>query len=161
MKRQADPRLLRALVSHRVLVLSNTLARAAARHYPRRFGVRLPEWRVIDALHAGRAITAIEISQWLHTDKAWVGRSVERLIAGGYVTRRPDPEHGRRQILSLTAKGERAYEAVATAARRRNDNLLQALTAEERDVLERALGKLQDRATDMLARGDLGFGGRR
>lgn len=161
MKRASDPRLLRALVSHRVLVLSNTLARAAARHYPRRFGVRLPEWRVIDALHAGRAITAIEISQWLHTDKAWVGRSVERLIAGGYVKRRPDPEHGRRQILSLTAKGERAYEAVATAARRRNDNLLQALTAEERDVLERALGKLQDRATEMLGRADLGFGGKK
>jgi hypothetical protein len=31
-----------------VLVLSNTLARAAARYYPRRFGVRLAEWRVID-----------------------------------------------------------------------------------------------------------------
>src|SRR5690349_12062523 len=110
MKSAADPRLLRALVSHRVLVLSNTLARAAARYYPRRFGIRLPEWRVIDALHAGRGITAIEISQWLHTDKAWVGRSVERLVAAGHVRRRPDPEHGRRQLLWLTPKGERAYE---------------------------------------------------
>ena len=158
MTRPSDPRLLRALVSHRVLVLSNTLARAAARYYPRRFGVRLAEWRVIDALHAGRGITAIEISQWLHTDKAWVGRSVERLFAAGYVRRRPDPDHGRRQILSLTAKGERAYEAIAAAARRRNDNLLEALSAGERDVLERALGKLQDRATDMLGRADFGFG---
>ena len=49
--------------------------------------------------------------------------TVERLIAAGHVKRRPDPEHGRRQILTLTAKGERAYEAVATAARRRNDAL--------------------------------------
>ena len=63
MQHSDDPRLLRGLVSHRVLVLSNTLALAAARYYPRRFGIRLAEWRVIDALHAGRGITAIRISQ--------------------------------------------------------------------------------------------------
>jgi DNA-binding MarR family transcriptional regulator len=160
MKRSDDPRLLRALVSHRVLVLSNTLARAAARYYLQRFGVRLAEWRVIDALHAGRGITAIEVSQWLQTDKAWVGRSVERLIAAGYVRRKPDPEHGRRMILRLTAKGERSYEVIALAARQRHDNLLEALTLAEREVLERALGKLQARAATMLARQDLGFGGK-
>src|SRR3954468_15916736 len=114
-----DPRLLNALLSHRVLVLSNTLALAAARHYPRRFGVRLPEWRVIDALHAGVEMSANDISRWLRTDKAWVGRSVDRLIRGGYVRRRADPGHGRRLLLSLTAKGRRAYRAVAAAARRR------------------------------------------
>ena len=132
MTRSGDPRLLRGLLSHRVLVLSNTLARAAARYYPRRFGVRLPEWRVIDALHAGRGISANQISQWLQTDKAWVGRSVERLIAAGYVRRRPDPKHGRRLLLTLTAKGERAYGAIAAAAQRRHDNVLKALSAEER-----------------------------
>jgi len=158
MKRSGDPRLLRGLLSHRVLVLSNTLARAAARYYPRRFGIRLPEWRVIDALHAGRGISANQISQWLLTDKAWVGRSVERLIAAGYVRRRPDPEHGRRLLLTLTAKGERAYAAIAVAARRRHDNALEVLTAEEREVLERILGKLQARAEEMLAEPGLGFG---
>jgi DNA-binding MarR family transcriptional regulator len=160
-KRPEDPRLLRGLLSHRVLVLSNTLARAAARYYPRRFGVRLAEWRVIDALHAGRGISANQISQWLRTDKAWVGRSVERLIAAGYVRRRPDPEHGRRLLLSLTAKGERTYAAIAAAARRRHDNALAALSPAERKALERMLAKLQARAAEMLARRDLGFGGRR
>src|SRR6185436_2628448 len=151
MRRTDDPRLLRGLLSHRVLVLSNTLARAAARFYPRRFGVRLAEWRVIDALHAGRGISANQISQWLLTDKAWVKRSVDRLAAAGYVRRRPDPRHGRRLLLSLTAKGERAYAAIAVAARRRHDNVLGALAAEEREVLERILGKLQARAEEMLA----------
>lgn len=161
MKRSDDPRLLRGLLSHRVLVLSNTLALAASRYYPRRFGVRLAEWRVIDALHAGRGISANQISQWLLTDKAWVGRSVERLIAAGYVRRRPDPGHGRRLLLSLTAKGERMYADIAVAARRRHDNLLDALSAAEREVLERALGKAQARAEAMLAEPDFGFGRRR
>jgi len=166
MERNGDPRLLRGLLSHRVLVLSNTLARAAARFYPRRFGLRLAEWRVVDALHAGRGISANQISQWLQTDKAWVKRSVDRLSAAGYVRRRPDPEHGRRLLLTLTAKGERAYAAIAKAARRRHDNVLEALTAEERDVLESSLNKLQTRAEEMLAEPGLGFssppvGGRR
>ena len=161
MKRSGDPRLLRGLLSHRVLVLSNTLALAASRYYPRRFGVRLAEWRVIDALHAGRGISANQISQWLLTDKAWVGRSVERLITAGYVRRRPDPRHGRRLLLSLTAKGERTYAAIAVAARRRHDNLLDALSATQREVLELALGKLRVRAAAMLAEPDLGFGRRR
>jgi DNA-binding MarR family transcriptional regulator len=156
--KSGDPRLLRGLLSHRVLVLSNTLARAAARYYPRRFGVRLAEWRVIDALHAGRGISANQISQWLQTDKAWVGRSVERLIASGYVRRRPDPQHGRRLLLTLTAKGERAYAAIAAAAQRRHDNILKALTAEEREILERILNKLQVRAEEMLGDSGLGFG---
>jgi DNA-binding MarR family transcriptional regulator len=152
-----DPRLLHALLSHRVLVLSNTLALAAARYYPRRFGVRLAEWRVIDALHAGREITANEISRWLRTDKAWVGRSVDRLIVAGYVRRRPDPRHGRRILLTLTRKGERTYAGIAAAARRRHKNLLEDLSAAERDRLEVMLAKLQARATTMLGEPDLGF----
>ena len=155
----ADPRLLRGLVSHRVLVLSNTLALAAARYYFRRFGVRLAEWRVIDALHAGAGrISANHISRWLQTDKAWVGRSVERLIASGYVRRRPDPDHGRRRLLALTSKGERAYAAIAAAARRRNQNLLRALSADERSALEGIFAKLQARAAKMLVDPELGFG---
>jgi DNA-binding MarR family transcriptional regulator len=161
MKRTDDPRLLRALVSHRVLVLSNTLALAASRYYPRRFRVRLAEWRVIDALHAGRGISANQISQWLRTDKAWVARSVERLIAAGYVRRKPDPGHGRRLLLNLTAKGERMYAAIAVAARRRHDNLLDALPAGQRAALEPALERLQARASAMLAEPDCGFGKRR
>jgi DNA-binding MarR family transcriptional regulator len=155
-----DPRLLRGLVSHRVLVLSNTLALAAARHYARRFGVRLAEWRVIDALHAGGGrISANHISRWLKTDKAWVGRSVARLVAAGYVRSRPDPAHRRRRLLALTRKGQQTYAAIAAAARKRNENLLRVLTPSERSALERILGKLQARAAGMLAAPTRGFGG--
>ena len=152
-----DPRLLRGLVSHRVLVLSNTLALAASRHYPRRFGVRLAEWRVIDALHAGRGISANQVSQWLKTDKGWVSRSVERLIRAGLARRRADPSHGRRKLLMLTAKGERAYRAISAAARRRNENLLAGFSSRERAALERALAALQAAASRLLSRPDLGF----
>jgi DNA-binding MarR family transcriptional regulator len=161
MSRSDDPRLLRFLLSHRLLVLSNTLALAASRHYAKRFGVRLAEWRVIDAVHAGGGISAQQISHWLRTDKAWVGRSVERLVGAGYVRRRPDPNHGRRLLLSLTAKGERTYAAIAAAAQRRNENILATLSTGERDALERAMSKLQARAGAMLAEPDLGFGKRR
>lgn len=157
MPRSDDPRLLSGLLSHRVLVLSNTLALAASRYYPRKFGVRLAEWRVIDALHAGGEISANQISQWLMTDKAWVSRSVERLIAEGYVRRSVDPGHGRRLLLRLTPKGERAYTAIAAAARRRNDNLLACLTAAQRQTLQVVLERLESRASMMRSTPHLGF----
>jgi len=157
MSRSDDPRLLGALVSHRVLVLSNTLALAASRYYPRRFGIRVPEWRVIDALHAGKGISANRIAQWLRTDKAWVKRSVDQLVAAGHVRRRADPTDARRFLLSLTAKGERTYEAIAAAARRRNENVLTALSSAERRALEGLLGKLQAQAAALLAEPDWGF----
>lgn len=154
-----DPRLLRGLVSHRVLVLSNTLALAASRYYARRFGVRLAEWRVIDALHAGGGgISANHISRWLKTDKAWVGRSVARLVAAGYVRSQRDPSNRRRRLLGLTKKGQHAYAEIAGAARQRNESLLRALTPGERSALERILGKLQARAAAMLAEPAHGFG---
>ncbi|HEX5803782.1 MAG TPA: MarR family winged helix-turn-helix transcriptional regulator [Azospira sp.] len=155
--RSDDPRLLSGLLSHRVLVLSNTLALAASRYYPRQFGVRLSEWRVIDALHAGGEISANQISQWLMTDKAWVSRSVERLIEEGYVRRAADPGHGRRLLIRLTAKGERAYAAIAAAARQRNENLLECLTAAQQQTLRIALERLEARAAAMLATPHLGF----
>ena len=157
MARSDDPRLLSGLLSHRVLVLSNTLALAASRYYPRQFGVRLSEWRVIDALHAGGEISANQISQWLMTDKAWVSRSVERLIEEGYVRRAADPGHGRRLLIRLTAKGERTYAAIAAAARQRNENLLECLTAAQRQTLRIALERLEARAGTMRAEQHLGF----
>ena len=50
---------------------------------------------------------------------------------------------------------------IAVAARRRHDNLLDALSAAEREVLERALGKAQARAGVMLVEPDFGFCRRR
>jgi DNA-binding MarR family transcriptional regulator len=119
--------------------------------------VRLSEWRVIDALHAGGEISANQISQWLMTDKAWVSRSVERLIEEGYVRRAADPGHGRRLLIRLTAKGERAYAAIAAAARQRNANLLECLTAAQQHTLRIALERLEARAATMLAAAHLGF----
>lgn len=157
MPRSDDPRLLSGLLSHRLLVLSNTLALAASRYYPRKFGVRLSEWRVIDALHAGGEISANQISQWLMTDKAWVSRSVERLIDEGYVRRSADPGHGRRMLIRLTAKGERAYAAIAAAAQQRHENLLASLTVAQQRTLHLALERLDSRAEAMLRTTHLGF----
>ena len=79
-------------------------------------------------------------------------------MRAGLARRRPDPDHGRRRLVTLTPKGMRTYRAIAAAARRRNENLLAGFKAAERAALERALGGLQARATFLLARADLGFG---
>ena len=83
---------------------------------------------------------------------------MERLVKAGYARRRPDPEHGRRQLLALTPKGERAYRDIAAAARQRNESLLAGFTGSQREALEQALAALQARASLLLSLPDLGFG---
>jgi DNA-binding MarR family transcriptional regulator len=64
-----------------------------------------------------------------------MNQAVNGLADAGYVVRTPDPEDGRRVLLSATAEGER----VASELRQRRnawlDGRLAALTAEERSTL--------------------------
>jgi DNA-binding MarR family transcriptional regulator len=73
-----------------------------------------------------------------------MAQTVREVEAAGWVSRRPDPDDGRRQILELTAQGLARIHANRAA---REDWLTQALDREldatERDELRDALALLQ------------------
>ena len=50
-------------LSYRILALSNTLGRWAAREYPARFGLTLPQWRILSVIATRGAPTAQEIGE--------------------------------------------------------------------------------------------------
>jgi DNA-binding MarR family transcriptional regulator len=74
-----------------------------------------------------------------------MAQTVHELEAAGLVTKRPDPEDGRRQLVELTGEGRRALHAARAA---REDWLAQAL---ERELDEREREQLQ-RAVELLGR---------
>src|SRR5438105_13039149 len=80
-----------AMVRYRVLLLSSTLGRWAAREYPRRFGVSLPEWRVLSIVAARSSVAVSAIADAISVDKAWISRTLRRLGRAGYVRARQDP----------------------------------------------------------------------
>lgn len=60
-------------------------------------------------------------------------RTVDRLAAGGWVTRSENPDSRREVIVELTPRGEHAVASVRTGRRRELDRILSTLPAEEQE----------------------------
>ena len=85
MPRTADLQLERFL-PYRLSVLSNTISSAIATDYSRRFGLSIPQWRVLAVLADTPNLTAAQISTRTAMDKVAVSRAIASL-RGGSVSR--------------------------------------------------------------------------
>jgi DNA-binding MarR family transcriptional regulator len=91
--------------------------RAAARNRAERSGVHLsrPAINLISALHASGPVRLSHLADLTDLEAPLVSREIARLCEGGYVRRASDPTDGRATIVSLSAKGARAYAAYRQA----------------------------------------------
>src|SRR5262245_31132101 len=137
-------------LSYRVLLLSNTLARWAAREYPRRFGVSLPEWRVLSIVAARSPVAVNAIADAVSVDKAWVSRTLRRLARGGYIRPRQDPRDERRVLIEITLKGRAKAEEMLRASQNRQRRLVAGLRSADLGRFLKMLASLQARAEAML-----------
>lgn len=137
------PRLdLDRFLPYRLSILSNRVSAAIARQYSERFGLTIPEWRVMAVLGRYPDISARDIARKTEMDKVQVSRAVASLVRARRVQRRRDRDDGRVQRLALTPRGEEIYAEIVPLARRLEDVLVSALTAEERGTLDALLARL-------------------
>lgn len=141
---------IRSLLTHRVLVLSNTFGRGAVRLYASRYGVLLAEWRLLGALAVEAPSSVTALAATLSMDKGALSRTAAALVKKGLVEMRPDSTDARRTEIGLTAAGRELYARVLPAAMDRQRRLLSVLTPVERAMLDKVLAKLQLQA-EMLA----------
>ncbi len=144
----------RKLLSHRLLVLSNTLGKGALRLYVGRYGVPLAEWRLLAALMTGQASTVNGLAALLATDKGWISRTAAALIRKGLVKAKPDDADARSFHIVVEAKGRMLYERVLPIALERNRKLLAVMSAAEARVLEDLLDRLQEQAERLTEEGE-------
>ncbi len=130
---------------YRLSVLANRVSRELSGLYAERFGIAIPEWRVIAVLGQSEDVSADFVCAQTDMDKVTVSRAVARLIEKRYVRRRSLPEDRRCSMLNLTAAGRRIYAEIVPLARDYERGLLDALSAAERTALEHALGALEAR----------------
>lgn len=99
--------------------------RDAARNRAERSGVFLsrPAISIISALHASGPVRLSRLSDLTDLEAPLVSREIARLCADEYVKRASDPTDGRATIVTLTAKGRRAYLAYREAT---DDIVIQA-----------------------------------
>jgi DNA-binding MarR family transcriptional regulator len=130
---------------YRLSILSNRASDAIARHYSDRFGLTVPEWRVMAVLGQTPGLSARDVAARTAMDKVQVSRAVALLVDGRRVRRDEDAVDGRITRLSLTAKGQAIYDEVVPLALHLEEVFLSALSPQERETLDRLMTKLTDR----------------
>lgn len=91
-----------AFMPYRLSVLSNVISRSVAALYADRFGLTIPEWRVMAVLGLEEtreeAMCANAVAARTEMDKVQVSRAVTRMTQGGLVARATDPQDRRRAV---------------------------------------------------------------
>jgi DNA-binding MarR family transcriptional regulator len=131
---------------YRLSVLSNRLSAAIAESYSRRFGLSIPEWRVIAVLAVHPGVSAAEVAERTAMDKVAVSRAVRRLLATRRARRETAAGDRRRSVLELTAEGRRIYRRITPALRDYEAALLAGLSSREQRQLDALLQRLEQRA---------------
>jgi DNA-binding MarR family transcriptional regulator len=127
---------------YRLSILSNRASDAIAQHYSDRFGLSVPEWRVMAVLGQTPGLSARDVAQRTAMDKVQVSRAVASLVEARRVKRDGDEADGRITRLSLTIKGQAIYDDVVPLALHLEEVFLAALTPDERKTLDRLMDKL-------------------
>jgi len=126
-------------------VVSNLIGRAYDDEIATRWGLSLPEWRIVLTLMHHPGVTASEITRLWGMEKMAVSRAARRLERDGRVRRTPHEGDRRRYTLDLTAAGKALYRKVEPGATARYREIIDVLAPAERAALHRALAKLSDR----------------
>ena len=131
---------------YRLSVLTNLVSGSIADAYRRRFGLSIPEWRVLAVLARHPGLSAAEVAERTRMDAVAVSRAVARLLAAGRLRRRLARDDRRRSVLAVSPAGRAVYRAVAPVALGYEEQLLAALDPPERAALDAAVTALTDRA---------------
>lgn len=134
---------------YRLSVLSNTVSGAIAGAYSQRFGLSIPEWRVLAVLGQISDISAKQVAERTAMDKVRVSRAVALLVRKGHIERRTHHRDRRYSILRHSAAGRAIYERIVPLALACERKLLDILTVSERKTLDRLLAKLKIAADDL------------
>jgi DNA-binding MarR family transcriptional regulator len=152
-----SPRILRPLLDlerflpYRLNVVAEGVSRALSRLYAERYGIGIPEWRVIATLGQYDRMTAKEVGAHSRMHKTKVSRAVATLEAKGLASREPNEDDMREAFLTLTGRGRRVYQDLVPHALAFERALDAALGARDREHLDSLLRRLEARAQELAA----------
>ncbi len=144
-----DELILEDFLPYRLSILSHTVSTTIAQVYEKRFGLSIPEWRVIAILGRFPGLSAVEVAERTFLDKVAVSRAVTKLIKNGRIDRQFADADRRRSILNLSDEGRRVHDEVAPLALEFERDLLAGLDEDERSALDITMKRLMARARDL------------
>jgi len=125
-------------------ITSNAVSSHIADEYRARFGLRIPEWRVITVMGHVGPLTQRELVEATLMDKVAVNRACKVLEERGIITRTPNDRDGRSHHLDLTEEGRRVHAEVMPLTFESYERIFADISDEERATLKYLLNRIRD-----------------
>jgi len=129
--------------AYRFSILAALSTRAMAGMLAERFSITVAGWKALSMIGAFGPISSGSVARRSSMDPDKVTRAVDQLVDKGLVARKVDREDRRRVVLTLTARGKRAYGEIDGMRRQVDVQFLSVLSETERRNLFAALDKLE------------------
>ena len=133
---------LRGFLPYQLAVLADYTSSRFSEVYSEKFGLSIPEWRVLATVGERDMMRAKDIEAERHLHKTVVSRAIAKLRARGLIELRNNAEDRRESFLLLTAKGRKLYAQIIPLARTYSDEIVVSLTASQRAGLQRGLERM-------------------
>jgi DNA-binding MarR family transcriptional regulator len=128
---------------YRLNRIADAVSQRFRRIYRDRFGLTVPEWRVLATLGQFRLITAKEIGQHSGMHKTKVSRAIAEIERRRWLKRQTSAVDRREEILALTAEGRRAYASIVPGMLACERDLFAALGASHARSVLQAVQRLE------------------
>jgi DNA-binding MarR family transcriptional regulator len=144
------PLKLEDFLPHKLNVLSSLVSQALSRVYGERYGIGIPEWRVLVTLGEYGVMTGKQIGAHTHMHKTKVSRAVAQLEQRKFLTRRANRADLREAFLSLTPAGRGIYDEAAPIALDFTNRLSEVVAPSDRAAFDRAMRQLTERSAKLV-----------
>jgi DNA-binding MarR family transcriptional regulator len=145
------PLKLEEFLPYRLNVVAALTSEALSRVYAERYGIGVPEWRVLVTLGQYGVMTGKAIGAHAHMHKTKVSRAVAFLEKRRLLARRANRADLREAFLSLTPAGRAIYRDLAPVASAFAQRLTEAVDPSDRAAFERALTRITERAKKLTS----------
>jgi DNA-binding MarR family transcriptional regulator len=135
---------------HKLNVLSSLVSQALSRVYGQRYGIGIPEWRVLVTLGQYGVMTGKAVGAHTHMHKTKVSRAVAQLEQRKLIARRANRADLREAFLSLTPAGRAIYDEAAPIALAFTNRLSEVVEPSDRAAFDRAMRQLTQRSAELV-----------
>lgn len=136
-------------LSFRIARLAAVNERTGNALFRERFGLKLPEWRVLGMTHAMQPVPFNQLYRYLVMDKGQLSRTVKALTERGLIEILPSDLDARQIQLCTTEAGRDLHDRALTYTRERNEVTVEPLTPEECTEFMRILNKISAHNEDL------------
>jgi DNA-binding MarR family transcriptional regulator len=147
--RDNAPLKLEEFLPYRLNVVASLVSQALSRIYAERYGIGVPEWRVLVTLGQYGMMTGKAIGGHSHMHKTKVSRAVALLEKRKLLARRANRADLRESFLTLTPAGRAMYDDLAPIALQFTSRLSEVIEPSDRAAFERAVDRLTARSAEL------------